>query len=127
MATPHVAGYSLEGKQAGTEMIYRAFCNAFEIEVFGQPTNDTENINLKFPATTSAEHVLNLAIQSSCPVDRDDAALRTAARLQHANADVQIDSLRSAYPVRKEFKSHLIQAGPDAETDQLRQLGFRIA
>jgi len=126
VATPHVAGYSLEGKQAGTEMIYRAFCNAFEIEVCGQPATDSKNINLKFPATSSADHVLNLAIQSSCPVDRDDAALRTAARLQHTNGDVQIDNLRSGYPVRREFKSHLIQAGPDANTDQLRQLGFRI-
>ena len=31
VATPHVAGYSREGKQAGTEMIYQAFCKTFEL------------------------------------------------------------------------------------------------
>jgi erythronate-4-phosphate dehydrogenase len=126
VATPHVAGYSLEGKQAGTEMLYRAFCKAFSIEVFSQPSTDIEDINLNLSEATSVDNVLKLAIQSSCPVARDDAALRAASRLQAANGDVQIDSLRSGYPARREFKSHLIQTGPDAETDQLRQLGFRI-
>jgi erythronate-4-phosphate dehydrogenase len=126
VATPHVAGYSLEGKQAGTEMIYRAFCKAFEIEAFYQPGNGSGAIKLEFPVTAAADHVLSMAVQSSCPVDRDDAALRAAARSQHANGDLQIDNLRSGYPVRKEFKSHLIQAGPDVDTGQLGQLGFRI-
>ena len=26
LATPHIAGYSLEGKARGTQMIYEAFC-----------------------------------------------------------------------------------------------------
>ena len=29
LATPHIAGYSLEGKARGTQMIYEAFCHTF--------------------------------------------------------------------------------------------------
>jgi len=125
VATPHVAGYSLEGKRAGTEMIYQAFCKTFAFEAGGQPTTNTEDVTLSFPAQATAEHVLKQIIQSSCPVFRDDASLRAAARLQAEGDCIQIDSLRASYPVRREFKSHLIQARPEA--DQLRQLGFKVA
>jgi len=29
LVTPHIAGYSLEGKARGTQMIYEAFCEKF--------------------------------------------------------------------------------------------------
>src|SRR5690606_40513473 len=29
LVTPHIAGYSLEGKARGTQMIYDAFCQTF--------------------------------------------------------------------------------------------------
>lgn len=29
LVTPHIAGYSLEGKARGTQMIYDAFCKTF--------------------------------------------------------------------------------------------------
>ena len=31
LATPHIAGYSLEGKARGTQMIYEAFCQKFDM------------------------------------------------------------------------------------------------
>ena len=33
LATPHIAGYSLEGKARGTQMIYEAFCQKFGYEI----------------------------------------------------------------------------------------------
>ena len=32
LATPHIAGHTLEGKLRGSWMVYRSFCNAFNIE-----------------------------------------------------------------------------------------------
>jgi erythronate-4-phosphate dehydrogenase len=29
LVTPHIAGYSLEGKARGTQMVYQAFCQHF--------------------------------------------------------------------------------------------------
>ena len=33
IATPHIAGYSLEGKYRGTYMLYEAFCRHFGYEI----------------------------------------------------------------------------------------------
>lgn len=33
LATPHIAGYSLEGKARGTQMIYEAFCQKFGYDI----------------------------------------------------------------------------------------------
>ncbi|MFB6348247.1 4-phosphoerythronate dehydrogenase [Moraxella sp. ZJ142] len=33
LATPHIAGYTLEGKIRGTDMIYQAFCRHFDLEI----------------------------------------------------------------------------------------------
>lgn len=125
VATPHVAGYSIEGKQAGTRMIYQAFCNTFAIQVSDQSTANSNDTRLSFPSPTTARQVLKQAIQSSCPVKRDDANLRAASRLQLKDNRVQIDDLRTRYPVRREFKSHTIQHRPAAETALLNQLGFK--
>lgn len=37
IGTPHIAGYSFDGKVAGTRMIYEAFCRHFKITPFWQP------------------------------------------------------------------------------------------
>ncbi len=36
LATPHIAGYSLEGKARGTQMIYQAFCENFGLDATKQ-------------------------------------------------------------------------------------------
>ncbi len=127
VATPHVAGYSLEGKQAGTEMIYQAFCKIFSFETGDLPPANTHAVALNFPQSLPADQVLQQAIQSSCPVLRDDTALRAATRSQPAEGEIQIDRIRASYPSRREFKSHLIQTRSETETCQLRQLGFKTA
>ena len=33
LATPHIAGYTLEGKIRGTDMIYQAFCQTFNLPI----------------------------------------------------------------------------------------------
>lgn len=125
VATPHVAGYSTEGKQAGTAMIYAAFCRRFAIPACDPSKSKLEDVTLHFPAHATADQVLRQAIQSSCPVARDDSALRTAAPSSSMADCVKIDSLRANYPVRREFKSHRIMARPETETSRLRQLGFK--
>jgi erythronate-4-phosphate dehydrogenase len=127
VATPHVAGYSLEGKLKGTEMVYQAFCNKFFPGSAQCSAPLGEGIKLPIEPRATVDQALQQAIESSCPVSRDDAALRAAACLPDENRCVQIDGLRSAYPVRREFKSYEIQDGPSAATDQLGQLGFKIA
>ena len=37
LATPHIAGYSLEGKARGTQMIYEAFCQNLDMTLISVP------------------------------------------------------------------------------------------
>jgi len=125
VATPHVAGYSQEGKRAGTDMIYHVFCGAFALTPPDLPTTTFDSVTHDFPPSTSAEDTLQQLIHASCPVARDDAALRALPRLPHSQDRIQFDSLRSVYPQRHEFKSHLGCGTPAGTGEQLREMGFK--
>jgi len=125
VATPHVAGYSREGKQAGTEMIYKAFCKELALDASSNRVPEFETITLGFPSATLSDEALKQSIQSSSQVARDDAALRKLAPFEPGDKRVQIDSLRAAYPERYEFKSHLICGMAEADANLLGQLGFK--
>jgi erythronate-4-phosphate dehydrogenase len=127
VATPHVAGYSREGKQAGTEMIYQAFCKAFALSSPSEPTSNIETVTLNFPPAMSTGEVLEQSIQSSSQVIRDDAALRELPPVSQGDNRVHIDSLRATYPERYEFKSHLLRGLADADKNLMKQLGFKTA
>lgn len=127
VATPHVAGSSVQGKRNGTYMIYQSFCQKFPGE---KPIPDirarqstTAGI-LDFSADHSLQDVLQQFIQASCPVARDDQALRSLIVHSPDAQRVQIDSLRSHYPRRLEFTSWAFRgvASPIAST--LNRLGF---
>lgn len=127
VATPHVAGYSREGKLAGTGMIYSAFCKTFSLDPAGDPMSAIKAQTLNFPPATPAWEVLKQSVRSSSQVRRDDAALRELEPLKAGEKRVHIDSLRAGYPERFEFKSHLLQGIADADAGLLRQLGFKTA
>lgn len=117
VASPHIAGYSIEGKHAGTEMIYQAFRNSIATDTKAQvPAND-DTVIIECRSSTPADELLQQLIKSSCPVTRDDAALRSSPR--------QFDKLRATYPVRHEFKSHLVKGVAGENASLLRQMGFK--
>jgi erythronate-4-phosphate dehydrogenase len=127
VATPHVAGYSREGKQAGTEMIYQAFCRTFALS----PVTDTVpgmNISvLDICSANSADDVLKQSIQSSSQVGRDDALLRGLPAFKPDDLRLHIDGVRAVYPDRYEFKSYRVPDIACADTDLLAQLGFKTS
>ena len=125
VATPHVAGYSSEGKQAGTDMIYSAFCKALSLQPVSKPISGGKTVTLDFPPLTSTREVLRKSVQSASQVNRDDTALRELTPLKAGDTRVQIDSLRAAYPERFEFKSHRVRGVAEADANLLGQLGFK--
>jgi len=119
VASPHIAGYSIEGKHAGTEMIYQAFCSALLTGVTARAPANQNVVTIDCPSSASSQELLQQLMHSSCPVARDDANLR--------DRPGQFDKLRSAYPVRHEFKSHLVKGVAGENASLLRQMGFRTA
>ena len=119
VASPHIAGYSLEGKHAGTEMIYRAFLDAFEVQPDQQEAEKSNAVTVDYFPSTPIDEILQQLLNSSCPVSRDDAALRATPG--------EFDKLRSSYPQRHEFKSHLVNGVTGNNARLLEQMGFKLS
>ncbi|MEK6629609.1 MAG: 4-phosphoerythronate dehydrogenase, partial [Acidobacteriota bacterium] len=107
IATPHIAGYSLEGKLNGTDMVYQAACR-----FLGQrptwdvaaafPTAEVPHLDLD-ACGRADQQVLAEAVTRIYPILRDDDAFRQTAQMTASDRGRQFDRLRKAYPTRREF------------------------
>ena len=131
LGTPHIAGYSLDGKLRGTEMIYRAACDWFGLP--GQwraadflPAGSV--VDCSEPGDMSASAMLRAAVLGSYDIRADDARLRTMLSLPVGEQPDYFDRLRKEYPVRREFSTCSVlvgEAGGEYEP-LLRGLGFPV-
>lgn len=131
LATPHIAGYSLEGKVQGSEMVYLALSR-----YMGLPARKKAGQFLPEPAlnklsfTSAAEEMdsANIAIRSCYDPRRDDARMRLAMSLPADERGPAFDRLRRDYPVRREFSSVKIQLKGTSKSmqDTFRALGFKL-
>jgi erythronate-4-phosphate dehydrogenase len=136
LATPHIAGYSFDGKVNGTEMIYRAACAFLGRKPDWSPARCMPpplipEIELQ-PSPAEPEESLREAVLKVCPIERDDAALRKLAGLPPAEQGSYFDRLRAEYPVRREFQNTTVRlcgADPAAGglVGKLKGLGFNVA
>lgn len=122
LGTPHIAGYSFDGKVAGTRMIYEAFCRHFNLPPAWQPALPPgPAIELTVRPGEDDEDVLRRLIRHNYDITADDAALRRDPRA--------FDKLRAEYPVRREFHTArltLTGASP-ALLAKVAALGYRVA
>ena len=107
LATPHIAGYSFDGKVNGTEMICRAACAFLGRKPEWSPARcmpppRVPEVVLD-PRAAEPEESLREAVLKVYPIERDDAALRKLASLPPAEQGAYFDRLRAEYPVRREF------------------------
>lgn len=121
IATPHIAGYSLEGKYRGTYMLYQAFCQHFGYTIAKQlqpmlPISDIDTLSLTADVN---ENIVKKLIHLVYDVRRDDAIFR------HKIAQPgSFDEMRKKYPERREWSSLAISA--EKNNDILTQLGFCV-
>jgi erythronate-4-phosphate dehydrogenase len=123
--TPHVAGYSLDGKVEGTRMIARALAH-FLGESFEESTVALEEGPTDLRVGGSGRAAIRAAVAAAVPLRRDDAALRAACAGPAVGRGQAFDALRRNYPKRREFGSFRIPGagiGP-AERQVLEDLGF---
>ena len=100
IATPHIAGYTLEGKLRGTQMIYDALCEHCHVEPV-QSMHQLLPINMYLWSELKA-HPDRLA--KFYDIMADDKSLRSQLRDgQVAGAD--FDHLRRDYHLRREWQS----------------------
>jgi erythronate-4-phosphate dehydrogenase len=132
IGTPHIAGYSLDGKIAGLIMIYKSVCEYFEIE----PEHDIEDflpepevkaIELS-PDIENEQDAILEAVRKVYSIKRDDMELRKVLDEPADNTGKFFDSLRKNYPVRREFQNTevIVPDTGDSLAEKLCGIGFRV-
>jgi erythronate-4-phosphate dehydrogenase len=122
--TPHIAGYSKDGKANGTKMSVQAVSRFFNLGLDNwQPTKvePPENSVFEIDGNQRREYsILAEAILSTYDIETDDEAVRKNPK--------DFEKLRGDYPVRREFDSFTIKAkNIETETlEKLEKLGFKI-
>ncbi len=131
LATPHIAGYSLDGKINGTRMVYQALCRYFGFE-------ETVDVDGLAPAIEKLEaecdesaSILEQAYQlvlACYDVRRDDLSFRAAMVLDNNNRPASFDALRKNYPERRELGVTGVKTdgGNEELNALLKALGFKV-
>ncbi|GGY35353.1 erythronate-4-phosphate dehydrogenase [Bacterioplanes sanyensis] len=105
LATPHIAGYSVDGKMRGTEMIYQAVSEFLGLPVRRKlaqflPEPGVKRVN--FSDRLPIGQALRTAIRAAYEVRVDDGIMRSA--LRHSdNMRTTFDQLRRQYPLRRDI------------------------
>lgn len=128
ISTAHIAGYSLEGKARGTEMLYQALCKQLKQPITRSlsdflPVAAINSLQLHLDAQTDGskqdeqakkslkldQRILNPLVKMVYDVRRDDAIFRQQIFPEiGTNSDsiaLNFDGIRKSYPARREFSS----------------------
>jgi len=132
LGTPHIAGYSFDGKVAGMIMIYQSLCRHFGLSPRFDITDflpEAEVPRLQIDtANVSDEELLARAVERIYSVRRDDGNLRGVVQQPSAQRARFFDDLRKHYPVRREFQNTTV-ALDKARVGllcKLQGLGFQV-
>lgn len=110
LATPHIAGYSFDGKVAGTRMLAEAFAGWAGSDAKWDPTpflrHRPEDHRILPPTPDASRDALHAIAQTLYPIAEDDARFRTTWFLPHAERAAAFAYLRKAYPRRREWHTY---------------------
>lgn len=104
LVTPHIAGYSLEGKARGTQMVYQAFCQYFGFKAEKQFQSQLPVCENYFQGAT-LQQALQQHLASIYDIQRDDHNLRACVKDNRVDQQA-FDRLRKEYPLRREWAAH---------------------
>lgn len=130
LATPHIAGYSLDGKLRGTAMIYEAFC-AFLGQVPQRHLRDLLPTpwlsELQVTPEASPEWLLAQVCRAVYDPRLDDANFLRSLQGDAAARRAAFDQLRKHYPYRREIDGLRVRLQGDnpAQSALLRALGVQ--
>ncbi len=133
LATPHIAGYSYDGKLDGTRQVYAAACRFFEREATWDPAPllpAPARARIELDARgRGTEDALRDLVRRVYDIEADDRALRQPPETDSTRLARRFETLRREYPIRREFP--LTDVAATGGSDDLRAaiagLGFRLA
>jgi erythronate-4-phosphate dehydrogenase len=109
IGTPHIAGYSLDGKISGMIMIYKAVCEHFGLspkygieDFLPEPVVPQLKIEL---GIDNEQNALVNAVRNIYDIREDDTKLRRIAEKSEDKRGEYFDGLRKKYHARREFQN----------------------
>lgn len=112
IGTPHIAGYSLEGKINGTKIIYDALCSLTGVSPYWlPPLPPVENSIIELNSKNYFEQSLNDIFRRVYDIESDHKNMSDAVLGQATDTQIQFDLLRKNYPLRREFDNYRIRMG----------------
>lgn len=127
IATPHVAGYSYEGKVNGTKMIYNSLCNFLgKVPAWQPATPPVGNNHLSLDALSGMAGLRKL-FSGIYDIRKDDKQFRTVLNMPSKEGAIYFDGLRKNYLLRREFSnfSVALKNRNDETENFLKSIRFR--
>jgi erythronate-4-phosphate dehydrogenase len=134
IATPHIAGYSFDGKVVGMIMIYEALCKHFGLDAAKKaadflPAPTVPEIRITADQLAQyEERLIHDAVQQVYVINRDDFNMREILLQPGKERAAWFDNLRKDYPMRREFQntSVLLSDTQSSLARKLSGIGFQI-
>lgn len=132
IGTPHIAGYSLDGKARAVDMVFQGICRHYRVrdgwsalDRLQPPVKPARGI---FRHGQDGEEALRKAVLDIYDPRRDDRKLRKIIGVSLKKRGEYFELLRKQYPVRREFANYPLKLGKvrDSLKTSLVDLGFRI-
>lgn len=124
IATPHIAGYSADGKANGTTMSVRAVSKFFNLGLDDWSVSNIEapyNAVIEYDAANKTnQEILTDLILKTYQVEEDDKRLRESIH--------EFELQRGNYPLRREFAAYTVHLknGSKSIVHDLKQIGFKL-
>jgi erythronate-4-phosphate dehydrogenase len=132
LGSPHIAGYSFDGKVAGMIMIYESLCRHFGLEPRHTvadflPPADVARLKV-LPRGRADEAIVAEAVARTYDITNDDRDLRRIVKETPQARGKYFDALRKNYPVRRELQNTTIVVDNVAKSlvEKLRGIGFKV-
>jgi erythronate-4-phosphate dehydrogenase len=124
IATPHIAGYSTDGKANGTSIVVNELARFFDLPLENWYPSDIPvptcgEISISGKGKTP-EDIVREAVEQTYNISEDDLRLRFSP--------TDFERHRGEYPLRREFQAYKVNLmnGNKATTGLLKKLGFNI-
>ncbi|TNF98376.1 MAG: 4-phosphoerythronate dehydrogenase [Gammaproteobacteria bacterium] len=129
IATPHIAGYGIDGKIRATVMLHDALCRFFNRK--SQWNEDKylpvpEEQNIMLDSDDDPLQAVHKSLLHVYDVRNDDRRLRDIIQLPANKRAAEFDRLRKTYPIRRECSAYnvILENGSTETISVLNAFGF---